>query len=70
MPATFTRRPQSPIVRRMLALRALYALAVTGLVVWTLRSGQPFGALAIVALGVALRQAVDSGRFQRTLDLR
>ena len=51
----------------MLGVRALYALAVTGLVVWALRSGQPVGALAIVVLGIAARHAVETGRFQRTL---
>jgi hypothetical protein len=57
-------------MRSMLALRALYAIAVTGLVVWALRSGQPFGALTVVVLGVALRRAVESGRLLRAPHVR
>jgi hypothetical protein len=46
-------------------LRALLAVAVLALVVWLLRSGQPVGAVAVVAGAVWLRQRVESGRLSR-----
>jgi hypothetical protein len=49
----------------MLALRAAFALGVMAIVVWLLRSGQPFGALVVVVGAVWLRQEAESGRLAR-----
>jgi hypothetical protein len=49
----------------MLALRAGFALGVMAIVVWLLRSGQPFGGLVVVVTAVWLRQEAESGRLAR-----
>ncbi|MCP9486967.1 MAG: hypothetical protein MSC30_14025 [Gaiellaceae bacterium MAG52_C11] len=44
----------------ILLLRAGFAVAATGLVVWLLLSGLPVGALAVVVLGVVARGRAES----------
>lgn len=56
----------------MLLLRVLYTAAVMVVVVWLLRTGNPFGGLFLVpAAAVWLRREAESGRLaarvQRTL---
>jgi hypothetical protein len=48
--------------RRVLALRIAYTLAAMALVVWLLRTGQPLGAVAVLAAAVWARGAAESGR--------
>jgi hypothetical protein len=47
----------------MILLRFAYTVAVTAVVIWLLRTGNPVGALLIVpALAVWLRREAESGR--------
>jgi hypothetical protein len=50
-----------------LVLRSALALLALGIVVWLLRSGLPFGAVAVVLTAVWLRREVESGRLRRRL---
>jgi hypothetical protein len=54
----------------MLALRATYAVAVTGVAVALLLAGLPLGAVAVVAAGVLVRRAAENGRFGGLLTKR
>jgi hypothetical protein len=56
---------REPILKSMLALRALFALAVVSLVVALLRQGLPLGALAVVVAGILVRRSAESGRIHR-----
>ncbi|MBA3365548.1 MAG: hypothetical protein H0U03_07170 [Actinobacteria bacterium] len=49
----------------MLTLRLGFTAAVMALVVWLLGAGAPLGAVAVVLVGVWLRQAAESGRLTR-----
>ena len=51
----------------MLAIRALYAVAATALVVWLLADGMWVGAIAVLMLAVYLRRTVESGRLTRPI---
>ena len=42
------------MIRPVLAFRLLYAVAVTGLVVWALESGQPLGAVCFLVGAVLM----------------
>jgi hypothetical protein len=48
-----------------LVLRSTLALLALGIVVWLLRSGLPFGAVAVVLAAVWVRRHVESGRLRR-----
>ena len=56
---------RSPRLAAMLAIRAAFALAITGVAVWFLVSGWPIGAVAIVVVGVMARRSAESGRVRR-----
>jgi hypothetical protein len=49
----------------MLALRAVFALAVVSVAVVFLRQGLPLGALTVVVAGILVRRSAESGRLHR-----
>lgn len=49
----------------MLAVRMVFAVGVLAAAVWCLRSGVPFGAVAVVAFAIGLRRAAESGSLER-----
>ena len=53
--------------RGVLALRALYAVAVTGVAAGLLLAGLPLGAVGVITAAVLLRKAFDSGRLRMPL---
>lgn len=40
--------------------RALLAIGTLAVTIWLLRSGQPFGAVVVIALAIALRRSIES----------
>lgn len=49
----------------MPAVRTVFAVGVPAAAVWCLRSGVPFGAVAVVALAIGLRRAAETGGLER-----
>jgi hypothetical protein len=54
-----------PILERMLALRAAFAVGVVVLAVVLLRQGLPLGAFAVIVAGVFIRRSAESGLLHR-----
>jgi hypothetical protein len=52
----------------MLALRAAFALSITGVAVVFLLAGWPLGAVAVIVAGVLARRSAESGRMKRFAD--
>jgi hypothetical protein len=49
----------------MLAVRAVYAIVATALIVWLLLEGWFLGAIAVLVLAVWLRRRVETGQLTR-----